>query len=174
MGYYVPAIKQFVGLADSNTCTPATAARAWRDKICLCFLASNRSQAGMFEKHQQSLQTLPSSIHGAQSLLGVNQCCAGDGRRKVWCTFWSPGRRQTCQPDVSVWGHFSSWNLGLGGLSCLYKHGMAGWPFSWFSSMNMISAPLTESGAISVSRHIFPPEKNRCCYWKKKSCLWNI
>lgn len=27
MGYYVPAIKQFVGLADSNTCTPAIAAR---------------------------------------------------------------------------------------------------------------------------------------------------
>lgn len=56
-GYYVPAIKPFVGSADSNMCTPAIAESPQRDKIRLHFPASNRCRARMYEKKQQFLQT---------------------------------------------------------------------------------------------------------------------
>lgn len=121
-GYYVPAIKPFVGLADSNMCTPAIAARARRDKICQCFLASNRCEARMFEQHQQPLQTLPFQTHGAQSgkLIGAGLLMAGErrfharGRALMWT-------RPAPQPHVSAWGGFLLWEPGFW-IGFLYIH----------------------------------------------------
>lgn len=140
MGYYVPAIKQFVGLADSNMCTLATAARDWRDKICLvCPCLQQMPGQGVWETPTTTSGFILIHAWGpvlawAELLLCWRLLLSAGG--KVCCTIWSSDRDQTAS-------HCLMFHYGV-----IFPHGTWIW-VGFLASTNMAwqVSPLADSQA---------------------------